>query len=524
MAALVHAPAEAMAPPGSAPPAGASATPWRGERAVVAAAVVALVAVAALLRLLRLGDQPGGLFPDEAAEGLDAWRILHQPGFHPLYFGWGDDGGREVTFAYLVAAVFRVTGPSVLALRGTAAVLGILAVAVTPPALRRLGTPAAIGATAFAAGSVWLVAVDRDGMRDVLVPLTGTLALGALLAWADRPADRRRAALAGAACGLGLWTYQPLKLLPVLVALWLLWLRRADRARWSRLRGTLGVAVAAGAVVAAPIAAAAIMDPVAYFGRLLSVSAANPERGGLAALPGHVLRTLGMFGVLGDPNPRHDAGGMPLLPPSVLLLAVAGAARCWRRRADPRMRVLLLGVPVLLVPPLVAAEGAAPHFLRALGLEPFCAALVGLGVAAAVETGRRHRAAAGGTLAGVGAALLLGVPAALGAVDYLGRPVAGRYAAFSFGLVALAGDARARPGSVVVLDDYRAMVVRFVDVATPVRVERPGTPLRLPPGTAVLAIAPADLAGALGEEVARHATVLERDPGGVPAVWEARSG
>src|SRR4029077_1785730 len=128
----------------------------RGARLGVAVALVLLVVAAAALRLARLGNQPGGLFQDEAAEGLDAWRILHVPGFHPLFFA--DDGGREVTFAYLAAAVFHVTGPSVLALRATAAVLGVLAVAVTPLALRRLGLATVLGGTAWAAGSVWLVA------------------------------------------------------------------------------------------------------------------------------------------------------------------------------------------------------------------------------------------------------------------------------------------------------------------------------------------------------------------------------
>ena len=108
MAALV--PTAPEAAPAEAPahaPGSVAARPW-GRRMLVAAALVLLVAAAAALRLARLGDQPGGLFQDEAAEGLDAWRILHQPGFHPLFFA--DDGGREVTFAYIVAAVLHLTG------------------------------------------------------------------------------------------------------------------------------------------------------------------------------------------------------------------------------------------------------------------------------------------------------------------------------------------------------------------------------------------------------------------------------
>jgi hypothetical protein len=519
MAALV--PTEATTPPAPASAASPRVARARGARLAVAAALLLLVAAAAAIRLARLGEQPGGLFQDEAAEGLDALSILHVPGFHPLFFA--DDGGREVTFAYLVAAVFHVTGPSVLALRATAAVLGVLAVAVTPPALRRLGVATVLGGTAWAAGSVWLVAVDRDGMRNVLVPLVGTLALGALLAWGDRPADRRRALLAGAACGLGLWTYQPLKLLPLVAAAWLLWLRRSDPQRWRAMRASLPAAAVAYAVLAAPIAVAAVLDPVAYFGRGLSVSAANPDHPGLAALPTHVLRTLGMFGVLGDPNPRHDAGGMPLLPLPVLLLAVAGAVRCWRRRAHPGMLLVLVGVPVMLLPPLVATEGPAPHFLRALGLAPFCAALVGLGVAEAVDAGRRLRGGTGPALAGGVAALLLLVPALAGASAYLDRPASERYSAYSYDLVAMARLAAAHPGTVVVLDAYRALVVRFLDAGMAVEVEAPGHALHPPPGTTVLALRRRTLVTAVGTAAAARAVVAERDPAGAPRVWSTVS-
>src|SRR5450759_4482897 len=46
----------------------------------------------------------GGLYGDEAAEGIDALKILHQPGFHPDWMVWFQgDGGREALFAYAVS-------------------------------------------------------------------------------------------------------------------------------------------------------------------------------------------------------------------------------------------------------------------------------------------------------------------------------------------------------------------------------------------------------------------------------------
>src|SRR5207245_6565550 len=120
-----------------------------------------------------------------AAEGWDALRLLHQPGFHPLFFA--GDGGREPVFAYLAAAAFRVAGPSVTVLRGVAAALGAAGVVAILWALWRFGRGVALAGGAWAAGSLWLVAVARDGMRVGVVPLLGRLARGAPVPEAGRP-------------------------------------------------------------------------------------------------------------------------------------------------------------------------------------------------------------------------------------------------------------------------------------------------------------------------------------------------
>src|SRR5690242_4182790 len=45
--------------------------------------LAAILAAAAFLRLVELGANPGGLYVDEAAEALDAHRLLTVAGFHP---------------------------------------------------------------------------------------------------------------------------------------------------------------------------------------------------------------------------------------------------------------------------------------------------------------------------------------------------------------------------------------------------------------------------------------------------------
>ena len=68
-----------------------------------------------------------------------------------------------------------------------------------------------------------------------------------------------------------------------------------------------------------------------------------------------------------------------------------GIWHCWRRRDDHGYALVLLGLPVFLIPPLLANEGGAPHFLRSLGLEPYVAACIGLGCVEGIAIARKRR-------------------------------------------------------------------------------------------------------------------------------------
>jgi 4-amino-4-deoxy-L-arabinose transferase-like glycosyltransferase len=474
--------------------------------------------VAAVLRFADLGGNPGGLYPDEAAEGLDAQRLLHVAGFHPVFFA--DDGGREALFGYLVAAVFRLAGETVLALRATSAGIGVLAVVAIWLLGRRFGMWVGVAAAAWAAGSLWLVSISRDGMRNMLVPLLGALAMAALLAWLDRP-SRRTAALAGMVTSVAaLYTYQPLKLLPVLVLVWLLWLRRVDRPVYERLRA--GVPAFAGAflVVAAPMLGAAVANPSNYFGRMAAVTPFNPDVQADSGLLVHWARTLGMFALVGDPNARQDVAALPLLGWPVFLVAVVGVVRLWRRRRDAAHALVLWSLPLFLLPPLLAVEGGSPHFLRTLGLAAPLAVAIGLGLVELVGQARvRWGRSAGRLAATVSAAGLAALAVGSGTV-YLSRPVADRYEAYTYDLVAMANVARQTPHAAVILDDYSATVVRFLDFHDLPTIVAPGDALNDPGAySQVIARTQDDLVRALGSAATERAVPVARDPAGTPTVW-----
>ena len=479
-------------------------------------AVAALAVVALLVRLVALGTNPGGLYPDEAAEGNSALLLTTQRGYHPIFFS--DDGGREALYAYLVAAVFRIAGESVTSLRLTSVLLGVAMVPMVFLALRRLGDGAALAAAAWSGGTLWLFAISRDGMRNALVPVTAALAVWLLLRWADVP-GHGRAFAAGAAVGAGLWTYQPLKLLPLLVIAWLWWLRRNDHPRFAAMWAHIRWLIAGYALPAIPMAVVAVTDPTAYFGRDLETSPLNPDNpvGGGAAL--HVAQVLGMFTVAGDPNPRHNAGGLAMLGWPLGLIAVAGAIRAWRLRATvPAASLVILGLVVMLIPPLVAVEGGTPHFLRSLGVAPFVAGLLGMGCTEVVSwAGLLRPGPATRVLAGGACAVILVATMAMGITTYFARPAAQWWYAYSADTVQMARAAHV--GDTVISDGYSEISVQFIDHAHMPIVVPPSTRIHPRRRTNVYATRLSYLVSALGPALARTAHVAGRDPAGEPDVY-----
>ena len=492
---------------------------------LAAGAFVAIALAAVAVRFWALASQPAGLYPDEAAEGVSAQRILTEPGYHPVFFD--DDGGREALYGYVVALSFRLFGSSVLVLRSTTAALGVLAVIAVWLGVRRFGRWPALTAMGWAAGSLWLICVSRDGLRNIMTVAFGALALAALVRWGDRP-GRFWAVVAGLAAGAGLWIYQPLKFTPLLVLGWILWMHHRDRERYRRVRAGLGWAALAYVVVAAPMLWTAITDFNNYFARGASVSVFYAGSASADSYPIHILKTFGMFLVNGDPNQRHDVGALPAVGPVLFVPFALGIWRAWRMREDHGHAALLIGFAVFLIPPLVANEGGAPHFLRTLGLAPFVAAFIGIGCLElqrlVVAAARRARGSRPRLVRWVVPAAVVAALAALGVlsiVTYLARPVSDRYEAYSFADVQLAAAADRGPGTVIVIDSYDAYDVRFLDAANLPLILDPGTHLRNPSVySLIVAGTRSDIAAATDAATAALAVPIGTTPQGQPVGWE----
>jgi len=273
-------------------------------------------------------------------------------------------------------------------------------------------------------------------------------------------------------------------------------------------------------VVAAPMIAAAVANPSNYLGRAGATSVLNPGLVADAPFPIHVVRTLLMFGLFGDPNARHDVAALPLLPIPLAIVAAFGVRSLWRDRHQPAASLILLALPLFLLPPVLFPDGSSPHFLRSLGLAAPLGVTIGLG---AVELAAVARRRAGNAAALAAASLvvvtLAGVAAWSGYV-YLNRSVADRWDAYSYPANELAAAAAAQPDSAVILGGFDTVDVQFLDYAqrTPIYdpseiIPNPGQYRR------IFATSQYDIERVLGRAAADRAVPVAWDPEGRPAVW-----
>jgi 4-amino-4-deoxy-L-arabinose transferase-like glycosyltransferase len=384
-----------------------------------------LLAAALALRGWRLDLVPPGLSHDEAYDALNAVEILR--GARPLFFE--SNNGREPLFMYLVALAFGALGVGPVQLRLVSALAGTAAVGlIWLLGHWAFGRRVAWSAAGLMATSFWPLFDSRIGLRAALLP--ALLALTALALWRwGAGGSIRWAALAGLALGLALDTYTVARFSPGIALGFAAYLAGTRRSAVGS--AALGLAVLAGVagLVFAPLGAYFASHPGSFTGRSGQVNDLRfvLQGGDFWPLIEDSLNTLGMFTVGGDQFMRYNLAGRPVFDPlsgGLFYIGLVAAAR--RVRGSPPAALLLLGLAVGLLPS--ATTGESPHFLRAIGAQPFTFLLAGLGVDAA-----SRRLAAGSRLGVAAVALVAALslrdyfliwPAERGAREVYGAPMA----------------------------------------------------------------------------------------------------
>jgi 4-amino-4-deoxy-L-arabinose transferase-like glycosyltransferase len=139
---------------------------------------------ATAFRTYKLFILPAGLFPDEAANGLDI-NLMEQGHLQPFY---ERGNGREALFFYMLWGSVKIFGRSPFAHHLVSALVGTLAVAacyfVTKEIFRLKAHSSRLTAYLAAflmAVSSWHVVLSRTAFRANLIPLLSALTLWAML-------------------------------------------------------------------------------------------------------------------------------------------------------------------------------------------------------------------------------------------------------------------------------------------------------------------------------------------------------
>jgi streptogramin lyase len=351
---------------------------WRKPRFTYAAwLLVGIVAVGALVRLVALSSLPFGTWYDEAANGLEALRVVREPAYRPIYTDGVNSTGH---YLWLIVGAFKLFGENTFAVRSISAGMGIATVIAAYFAGRELQDEIlGLVWALLVAVARWSITFSRLGMYNSATPLFEILTLF----WLLRGLRRGSAldfTLAGVAIGFGLCFYSAFQLFGAVIGFFVLMVAWQERPRWRTLVMGLAITALATLVVIAPVVKYALEKPESYFARVEATSlftGKTPEER-LPALWENTRKHLLMFNVSGDPNGRHNLPGEPMLDWVSGGLLVVGLVISLRRARAPRYLIIPVWILVGLLGGILSLDFEAPQSLRAIGALPavlLCAAL-----------------------------------------------------------------------------------------------------------------------------------------------------
>ena len=338
----------------------------------------AVTIFAAVLYFVDLPNNPPGFFLDESSISYNAYTISQngcdESGVTwPLFFrAFGEY--KNPVYIYLLAAIFRLTGPSILVARLFSAVIGVITalslglLAVSISKQRVVGLLVAV----MALLTPWLFELSRVVFEVALYPL----ALALFLLFVRRAMDKTTWSLVD---GLGLvltlalltYVYSIGRLFAPLMALGLLLF--ATRARLRPLMLTwVGYAL-----TLLPALLFQIRYPGALTNRFQLITYVTPTSGNAEIFwnfAKHYLGNINPYRLFISEHSKvseiiHIPGAPPVLIATAVLAALGGYIVLRRKRRDAWWRFIIYGLAVSIVPTSLTNESF--HMLRLAALPVF---------------------------------------------------------------------------------------------------------------------------------------------------------
>ena len=336
--------------------------------------LAAILVVATGVRLYNLEDMPPGVWYDEADNITHAQRYALDPGRIPVY---EPSTNLPTLFLLPIAALVKLTGVAVTTPRLVAVAFGAAGIVVAFLLVRHMfGAFAGLIAAFFTAFMRWDIIWSRMGMHGITGVLFAALA-GWLTLRALRSGRYSDYAFAGASLGLGMWFYSPFRMFPLVVGFMLVHHLAVSRPPFRRFALSVLIMILTSLFVAAPVAQFAIDDSETFFSRAESTSVFNitPRERWVDQINESLEEHLLMFNRQGDPNPRHNLPGEPMLDFFMAALFALGfffALTQWRNTA---IFTLPFWVLFMVLPGVLTVPWESPQSLRSILVIPAVAAL-----------------------------------------------------------------------------------------------------------------------------------------------------
>ena len=344
-------------------------------RAETLAVVLGLALVVVLFLNVRATNPPG-FNRDEASDAYNAYTLEstgrdEYGGRFPLTIRALDDW-RSPLYVYLLAGVFRVTGPSIAVARTFSAVLGVAAILVVYLLASAISGRRWIGlvVTLLAGLSPWLFELSRLAFEVALLPLVLALLLLAVHRASSRTWRLRHSLVIGLVLSTIVLTYTAGRVLAPLLAIGLVlcWYRK-----WRQVAVVWAVFLATSVV---PVGIWSLQHPGALDARYHATTwivAGMSTWEIVHQFLWHYADNLNLWAwaTRGDPDTVDHVSGAGSLFFVEVVLALAGIVIILlRRRSDPWWRFVLFA---LIISPIatsatIATLGARPTVLLALVL------------------------------------------------------------------------------------------------------------------------------------------------------------
>jgi len=357
----------------------------RRSRVIPLLSLVVILTIAIFFRFYHIGQIPPGLFPDEATHALDAQNVLK--GQLTLYSP--NEGSTGMVWRYLLALNFALFGSSILTLRAFASAMGVIGVGMAYLVVRELplteqdqatgqGRREVIAALAalLLAVSYWHVDLSRIAFSAVLMLLIQDITLFCL--WRALNAGHRRwFVLFGLGLGVLVYNYLPGKLAPLVPLLFLLlqWTIAPRDALLTKYRRPLLISAGLALAIALPLILFAVFNYQMLVTRATLPTAAVAPLSPWRAI-GANLAAFGLWPTYWLPG----NWGRLFLGPILAACFVVGVGISLVRIRRPAYLFLLVWWLVMLLPGVLAPEGAIPNVRRSIGAATPTFGLIALGL------------------------------------------------------------------------------------------------------------------------------------------------